>query len=160
VVASAVLVVVLSKPALPVLALGIAVALVTRSGFRAANPVLLVAFLAAAVLLGTLARDVDISLVADAGRWTTAAIAAAAAVAVNNLPAAMLLSAHVPSHPRALLLGLDLGPNVAVTGSLSAVLWLQVARANAARPSIVRYSALGVVVAPLTIVASLLVTRV
>jgi arsenical pump membrane protein len=70
------------------------------------------------------------------------------------------LSARLPAHPRALLLGLDLGPNLAVTGSLSAIFWLQVARQNGVRPSIVRYSLLGVVLAPCTIVASLLVNAV
>jgi arsenical pump membrane protein len=104
---------------------------------------------------------VHIGLLDGAGRWQTAGIAALASVLVNNLPAAMLLSAHVPAHPRALLVGLDLGPNLVVTGSLSAVLWWQVARANAARPSIVRYTKVGIVLAPLTIAASLLVlTRV
>ena len=64
----------------------------------------------------------------------------------------MVLAAHAPAHPRALLLGLDLGPNLAVTGSLSAVLWLQVARANGARPSVLRYSLLGSVLVPLSLV--------
>ena len=47
-----------------------------------------------------------------------------------------------------------------VTGSLSAIFWLQVARANGARPSIRRYSAFGVLLVPLTLCASLLVTKV
>ena len=47
---------------------------------------------------------------------------------VNNLPAAVLFSAHAPAHSRALLIGLDLGPNLAVTGSLSALLWYRAAR--------------------------------
>jgi arsenical pump membrane protein len=75
---------------------------------------------------------------------------------VNNLPAAVVLSAHVPHHPLALLLGLDLGPNLAVTGSLSAVLWLQVARADDARPSILRYSLLGLVLVPVSLGLTLL----
>jgi arsenical pump membrane protein len=77
---------------------------------------------------------------------------------VNNLPAAVVLSTHAPPHARALLLGLDLGPNLAVTGSLSAIFWLQVARANGARPSVRRYSVYGFVLVPLTLAASLLVT--
>ena len=97
-------------------------------------------------------------LLAHTGRWETAWVAAGAAVLVNNLPAAVMLSAHLPAHPRALLLGLDLGPNLAVTGSLSAVLWHHVATAEGARPSIVRYSLYGIVLAPLTIAAALLVT--
>ena len=47
-----------------------------------------------------------------------------------------------------------------VTGSLSAIFWLQVARANGARPSIRRDSAFGVLLVPLTLCASLLVTKV
>jgi arsenical pump membrane protein len=61
-----------------------------------------------------------------------------------------------PAHPRALLLGLDLGPNLAVTGSLSALLWLQVAWANGARPSVLRYSLLGSLLTPLSLVLGLL----
>jgi arsenical pump membrane protein len=131
-----------------------------RAVLRAANPTLLLGVLATAVALGTLARAFDAGrLVAHAGRWETATVAAAAAVVVNNLAAAMVLSARLPAHPRALLLGLDLGPNLAITGSLAAVHWLQVARAADARPSVRRYSRLGVVLAPLTLTASLLVTR-
>ena len=163
--AAAVLVLVLARPALPVLALGIAVALGTgigvRGSLRAASPLLLLGVLGVAVALGALARAADVGhLVVHAGRWETAWVAAAAAVLVNNLPAAVMLSAHLPDHPRALLLGLDLGPNLAVTGSLSAVLWHQVATASGARPSVVRYTLYGVVLAPLTIAAALLVTSV
>ncbi|HVS84415.1 MAG TPA: SLC13 family permease, partial [Gaiellaceae bacterium] len=158
--AAAVLVLVLARPALPVLALGVAVALLARLGRRrildAANPVLLLGVLALAVLLGTVARAV--SLAPDLGRWSSAWLAAGASVVVNNLPAAVLLSAHAPTHPRALLLGLDLGPNLAITGSLSALLWLQVARRHGARPSALRYSLLGLALVPLTLAAALLVT--
>ena len=162
---AAVLVLVLARPALPVLGLGLTTALAGRLGVRraveAANPLLLLALLAVAVGLGALARATSIgTALAHTSRWATAWIAAGTAVAINNLPAAVLLSARLPAHPRALLLGLDLGPNLAVTGSLSAILWLQVARRNGARPSIVRYSLLGIVLAPCTIVASLLVNAV
>jgi arsenical pump membrane protein len=71
------------------------------------------------------------------------------AVAINNLPAASLLSAHSLAHPFFLLLGLNLGPNLAITGSLSAILWLRLARENGAEASIWRYSRLGLVIAPL-----------
>jgi arsenical pump membrane protein len=163
VVAATVLVLALARPALPVLALGIAAALAAgvgvRGALRAANPLLLLGVLAVAVALGALARAADVGhMLEHAGRWETAWVAAGAAVLLNNLPAAVVLSAHLPAHPRALLLGLDLGPNLAVTGSLSALLWHQVATAEGARPSIVRYSLYGIVLAPLTIVAALLVT--
>ncbi len=61
----------------------------------------------------------------------------------------------MPAHPRALLIGLNLGPNLAVTGSLSAVLWLRVARSNDARPSARTYTLLGLVVVPVSIAESL-----
>jgi arsenical pump membrane protein len=164
VVAAAVLVLALSGPALPVLALGVVVAVGARLGvrrsLRAANPALLLGVLGLAILLGTVARGIDLRLLEHAGRWETAWVGAGAAVLVNNLPAAVVLSWHVPAHPRALLLGLDLGPNLAVTGSLSAVLWLQVARAAGARPSILRYTLLGLALVPLTLVAALLITSV
>ena len=156
--AAAVLVLALSRPALPVLVLGVAVAIGTRVSLRAANPLLLLGVLGIAVLLGTVARGANLHILEHAGRWETAWIAAGASVLVNNLPAAMLLSAHLPAHPRALLLGLDLGPNLAVTGSLSAVLWLQVARRLGARPSILRYTLLGLALVPLTLAAALLVS--
>ena len=50
---------------------------------------------------------------------------------------------------------LDLGPNLAVTGSLLAVLWLQAARGADARPSIATYTRLGAVLVPLTLAAAL-----
>jgi arsenical pump membrane protein len=152
-VAAAVLVLVLAQPALPLLALGVAVAVLARTSPRVVNPPLLAGMFAIAVLLGTIAPAA-----LHLGRWATAWTAVGASVVVNNLPAAMLLSAHAPQHARALLLGLDLGPNLVVTGSLSAIFWLQVARANGARPSIRRYSALGLLLVPLTLCASLLVT--
>lgn len=157
--AAAILVLVLARPELPVLALGAAIALVARTSPRVVNPPLLLGVLALAVALGAVARAVDLGAL-TAGRWATAWLAVGAAAVVNNLPAAVLLSAHAPAHPRALLLGLDLGPNLVVTGSLSAIFWLQVARANGAHPSIRRYSVLGAVLVPLTLCASLLVTRV
>jgi Na+/H+ antiporter NhaD/arsenite permease-like protein len=93
------------------------------------------------------------------GRWSTAGVAAGGSVLINNLPAAVVLSAHAPAHPRALQVGLDLGPNLAVTGSLSALLWIQVARSIGARPSARRYTQLGIVIAPITMALALLALR-
>jgi arsenical pump membrane protein len=162
---AALLVLVLAQPALPVLGLGIAVALVSRlprqRALEALSPALLLGVLGIAVALGALARSVAWfgTLVEHAGRWETAGIAALASVVANNLPAAVVLSAHLPAHPRALLLGLDLGPNLAVTGSLAAVLWLQVARENGARPSVLRYTLLGAVLVPLSLGLTLLTVQ-
>jgi arsenical pump membrane protein len=71
-----------------------------------------------------------VDLLASASPWETCAIGALLAIGVNNLPAAVLLSAAPPPHPRALLPGLNLGPNLAVSGSLSSSLWFKAAPAR------------------------------
>lgn len=160
-----VLVLVTSAPALPVLATGIVATVVTRvSRARIAAVVdvrVLGGLFVLAILLGAVGRwwHGPVSLVDSVGRWPTAVIGALASVLVNNLPAAVLLTPHAPPHPRPLLLGLNLGPNLAVTGSLSAFLWLRIARSLGASPSIVRYSRLGIVLVPVSLAASLLVLR-
>lgn len=157
---AAVLVVALREPALPVLAVGVAggtLAIVRgevdgRTLLRAVGPLSLLGLLVVAIALGALAREWDgpARLLTGAGSWGAAGIAAAASVLVNNLPAAALLSAHPPAHPYALLVGLDLGPNLAVTGSLSALIWWRSARRLGAAPSVARYSLIG---APLALAA-------
>ncbi len=54
----------------------------------------------------------------------------------------------------ALLLGLNFGLNLAVTGSLSALIWFRLARAVGATPSAARLTRLGIVVVPPTIAAA------
>ena len=154
--AAAVLVVALPNAALPVLAVGLA-----ASAWRRLRPRLdaraLTLLFALAVGLGSIARlwHAPAHLLDSGGTWTAAGIGAIASVLMNNLPAAVLLSAHPAAHPDALLLGLDLGPNLAVTGSLSAVLWLQAARDVDAQPSITTYTRLGLLLVPLTLTATL-----
>jgi arsenical pump membrane protein len=157
---STVLVLVLTAPALPVLVLGlitVALSRVPRARLLAAIDVRTLAGLfALAVALGTLGRvwRGPEALVDSLGRWQTAAAGALAAIGVNNLPAAVLLTPDPPAHPRALLIGLNLGPNLAVTGGLAALLWLRVARSLGARPSLRRYSELGLLIAPLSVGAA------
>jgi arsenical pump membrane protein len=81
-------------------------------------------------------------------------VAALIAVLINNLPAASLLAAHRPPHPYALLIGLNLGPNLFVSGSLAWFLWLRAARAAGARPSVTTASRMGVVAVPLSLTAA------
>ncbi len=53
---------------------------------------------------------------------------------MNNLPAGLVASTAVAqAHPPrlmvdALLIGVDLGPNLSITGSLATILWLQAIR--------------------------------
>ncbi|HEV7865434.1 MAG TPA: SLC13 family permease [Acidimicrobiia bacterium] len=163
--AAAVLVLAVSAPAVPVLAVG-AGAVVTRLATRrltagaiaeAVGPAALVGVYGIAVALGTLASrwSAPARLVARSGPAAAATVGTMAAVAVNNLPAAVLLAPHRPAHPEGLLLGLNLGPNLAVTGSLSALLWYRAARRVGAHPSARTYSWIGLILVPLSIAAAL-----
>lgn len=155
----------LRSPALPVLGVVLVATAVAvrgkllhaRSALAAIAPLPLLGLFGLSIALGALGRIADVaSLLDHAGVWTTAAVSSLAAVAVNNLPAAVLLSTHAPAHPRALLLGLNVGPNLAVTGSLSSYLWLRSARAAGARPSAREFSKYGLLVAPAAIGVALL----
>jgi arsenical pump membrane protein len=154
------LVVLLTNAALPVLALGVAATLLRRLRPRLDTRTLALLF-GLAVGLGAVARlwTGPAQLLDSSGPWATAGIGTVASVLINNLPAAVLLSAQPPLHPHALLLGLDIGPNLAITGSLSAILWLQAARTAGAKPSIATYTRLGLLLVPLTLVGTLATLR-
>ncbi|HEY3944394.1 MAG TPA: SLC13 family permease [Solirubrobacteraceae bacterium] len=161
--AAAILTIALSNPAIPVLAVGLALASIEtmrgrlqwREVLRAVGPIVLISLFLVCVALGILARSWDgpAQLLDGAGGWGTTGIGALASVTINNLPAAVLLSAHSVAHPRALLLGLNVGPNIAATGSLSAFLWWRAARQANAQPSLVAFSRRG---APLAVFAILI----
>jgi arsenical pump membrane protein len=153
---AALLVVILPNPAIPVLALGLAASAARRLRPQLDHHTLALLF-ALTVALGTSARlwHGPADLLAGSGAWAAAGIGATASVLINNLPAAAVLSAQAPAHPTSLLLGLDLGPNLAVTGSLSAVLWLQAARSVDAPASIATYSRLGLLLVPATLSVTL-----
>ncbi|HVS98930.1 MAG TPA: SLC13 family permease [Solirubrobacterales bacterium] len=121
-------------------------------------PSLLAAFVLT-VALGTLARHWDgpARLIAGASGPETAVLAALSTAFVNNLPAAALYSAHAVDHPRMLLLGLNVGPNLAVTGALSALLWFRAAREVGARPSPLEFSRRGIPLALAALLAAILV---
>jgi arsenical pump membrane protein len=112
-----------------------------------------------AVGAGTLGRawQGPSSLLAHLSAWLTAPLAAVLSVLVNNLPAASLLAARHPPQPFSVLVGLDLGPNLLVTGSLSSILWWQQARLAGARPSALEVSRLGLLSVPLAMAAALAV---
>ncbi|MCA1689083.1 MAG: hypothetical protein LC720_01105 [Actinobacteria bacterium] len=163
--AAAALTLTLANPAPAVLAVGVlAVGIESARGrlalggaVRALGPWVLGALFVASVGLGALARvwSGPAGLLAGAGRWETAGIGALGALSLNNLPATVLLSAQAPAHPRALLIGLNLGPNLAVSGSLSAYLWWRAARQVEARPRAGAFTRRGLVLAPVAIVAAL-----
>jgi arsenical pump membrane protein len=169
VLAAVVLVLVLRSPAVPVAVVGVlsAGAHFARRGQgmeRALNVLglpVLVGLLGVAVALGALGRawTGPERILGHLDTWATAGVAAGTSVLVNNLPAASLLAARVPRHPFALLVGLDVGPNLFVTGSLSWILWLQAARTVGARPSVARATRLGLVATPIAMAAALAALR-
>lgn len=151
------LILVLHDPSLPVLAVGVGAAAITRVRARLDAPVLTGLFVLA-VALGTVARlwNGPAALVGRLGGVAVAALGAGASVVMNNLPASALLAAQKPPHPLPLLIGLNLGPNLACTGSLSAFLWYRAASSTGARPSLKTVSLLGAVLVPVTITGALL----
>jgi len=161
-----VLVMLLSSPALPVLAVGL-VAICVKVGCRRIEPgavgevlglPVLVGLFGLAVGLGTAGREWSLPsrVLEHLGPWATAGMAAVGAVVLNNLPAASLLAARVPPHPYSLLIGLNVGPNLFATGSLAWVLWIRAARAAGAPPPVRRTTLTGLLAAPVAIVGAML----
>jgi len=163
--AATLLVLVLRSPALPVLAVGVvAIGIRLAAGrdqlrhvVRGLGVPILFGLFGVAVALGTLGRVWvgPSALLSHLDVWGTAAVATVSSVLVNNLPAASLLAARTPDHPFALLIGLNLGPNLFVTGSLAWMLWLRAARSAGAQPSIAQASRIGVLAVPLSMAAAL-----
>ena len=81
-------------------------------------------------------------------------VVAVAANLVNNLPAGLVAShAIAAAHPPALvtdalLIGVDLGPNLSITGSLATILWLAAIRREGADVSFWHFLRVGMVVMP------------
>ena len=158
------LVVVLHSPALPVFAVGVVAVFVRLLQRREQLPhvvdtlgiPVLIGLFGLAVALGTLGRawSGPAVLLSHLDAWGTAAFAAVSTVLVNNLPAASLLAARTPSHPYSLLIGLNLGPNLFVTGSLAWILWLRAARGAGAQPSVQGASRIGLIAVPLSLLAA------
>ncbi|HVI99814.1 MAG TPA: arsenic transporter [Sphingomonas sp.] len=80
---------------------------------------------------------------------------------VNNLPAGLIASATVAAaHPPqivtdALLIGVDLGPNLSITGSLATILWLQAIRREGEDVTFGRFLKVGVAVMPPALVLAI-----
>jgi arsenical pump membrane protein len=166
IVLATVLVLSVTRPALPILITGVVlviaqVTIAKRLTRRQARSSLQVATLLTLFLVATgfgfMARiwSGPAHLMAAAGPWASAGIGAGLSSAVNNLPAAVLLSSRPLHHPLALLVGLDLGPNLAIIGAMSSLLWLRIARGEGASPSIARFTRLGLIITPCSMVVAL-----
>ena len=86
--------------------------------------------------------------------WGAGTLVAFASNLVNNLPAGLIAgnavqSAHVPDQvTSAVLIGVDLGPNLSVTGSLATILWLTALRREGQSVSAWTFLKLGCLVMP------------
>ena len=86
--------------------------------------------------------------------WAGGALVAFGSNLVNNLPAGLLAggavqAAHVPETVAgAVLIGVDLGPNLSVTGSLATILWLTAIRREGENVSAWAFLKLGALVMP------------
>jgi len=159
------LVLALRDPALPVAGVGVllvAVRLATRRQqldhvLEVLGVPVLVGLFGIALALGTLGRawSGPATLLSHLDGVGTAVVAALATVVVNNLPAASLLASRVPPHPYALLVGLNIGPNLFVTGSLAWILWWRTARSAGSAPPVRRAVVLGLLTVPLSMAAAL-----
>ncbi|MFL5251488.1 MAG: arsenic transporter [Rhodopila sp.] len=102
-----------------------------------------------ATLLGDLARQS-----AAQATWAAGGLTAIGCNLVNNLPTGLLAgrvveAAQVPEPVRAaVLIGVDLGPNLSVTGSLATILWLAALRREGIRIGAWTFLKLGLLVMP------------
>ncbi|MFD5650425.1 SLC13 family permease [Streptomyces sp. NPDC127039] len=109
---------------------------------------------ASATGLGRLLPDGD-SLPALLG---VAAVAAVLANVVNNLPAVLALlplaAAAGPAQVLAVLIGVNLGPNLTYVGSLATLLWRRILHRHGIEVELGRFTALGLLTVPATVAAS------
>ena len=98
----------------------------------------------------------------QATSWIAGIVVAVASNLANNLPVGLIAAttsqtAQVPAHVTgAILIGVDLGPNLSVTGSLATILWLIALRREGEGVSALRFLKLGLVIMPPALLLSLL----
>jgi arsenical pump membrane protein len=164
------LVLTVAQPAVPIFVVGAVLVVMQaftsrrihlRTVFRSTNVEILLVLYVVAVGAGAIARvwNGPHNLIKSLGFLSTAAVGGGAANLINNLPATMLFSSQLPPHPQALLIGLDLGPNLATFGAMSSLLWLRISRAEGASPSAVTFCRVGIVLAPVSIAAASFISQ-
>jgi arsenical pump membrane protein len=85
-----------------------------------------------------------------------AVVAAVAANLVNNIPATLVLLPLVTGHPAlvlAMLVGVNIGPNLTLIGSLANILWRR-QLPDDARPTVAEFQLLGLLNVPFVLVAT------
>jgi arsenical pump membrane protein len=97
----------------------------------------------------------------QATSWIAGIIVAVASNLVNNLPVGLIAAStshavQVPAQVAdAILIGVDLGPNLSVTGSLATILWLIALRREGENVTSLRFLKLGLIVMPPGLLLSL-----
>jgi arsenical pump membrane protein len=96
--------------------------------------------------------------------WTSGIALAVISNLANNLPVGLVSGrvaeiAKVPDHVRsALLIGVDLGPNLSVTGSLATILWLTALRREGQSVSAWSFLKIGILIMPTALALSIAAT--
>ncbi len=89
-----------------------------------------------------------------------AALSAVLANVINNLPAVLVLlplaAAAGPSAVLAVLLGVNIGPNLTYTGSLATLLWRRIVRAHNTDVDLAEFTRLGLLTVPATLILAVL----
>ena len=96
-----------------------------------------------------------------AGLLLAAALAALLSNLLNNIPAALLLLAVLGATPDpgivlAVLIGVNIGPNLSYLGSLATLLWRRVLEGTEAAPTAGEFHSLGALSTPVCLVAAVL----
>lgn len=111
-------------------------------------------------MIGAILRAAAAQSVAAAA-WAAGLIVAFASNLANNLPVGLIAGSTVQSDhtadqiTRAILIGVDLGPNLSVTGSLATILWLTALRREGHKVSAPAFLRLGAIVMPPALVLAL-----
>jgi arsenical pump membrane protein len=93
--------------------------------------------------------------------WAGALITAFGSNIANNLPVGLLSGAAIqidsppPLVTDAILIGVDLGPNLSVTGSLATILWLVALRREGEHVSALEFLKLGALIMPVSLVLAI-----
>jgi arsenical pump membrane protein len=93
--------------------------------------------------------------------WASALVAGFGSNIANNLPVGLLSGAAIqidsppPLVTDAILIGVDLGPNLSVTGSLATILWLVALRREGEHVSALEFLKLGVLIMPVSLVLAI-----
>jgi arsenical pump membrane protein len=137
-----------------------------RAVLAATSPLFLVFVLALGVIVkGVLDNGLDRVLgnvLPDgsslAALLAVAALSAALANLINNLPAVLALLPIVAAGGAgpvlAVLIGVNIGPNLTYVGSLATLLWRRVLREHDAEPGLGRFTRLGLLTVPASLAAA------